>query len=486
MSHGHPTSRHVSIAGRRLEWLVVIHAGIAVVAVSWMFGGSVWWAKLPLSLWGTLGAVLTAWAVVRRHRLDPREGRRLLWWLLPFAVLVAQVMISLGNPHYQRVQFFEEEVFRPVQANAWIPGSARPDLAWGELWLLGGLYLTGFNLAAAVTRRRLLRGLGIVLVANALVLSVLGTVQKLTGAQGVFFGLVEIPRAVWFSTFAYHNHWGPFVLLCTAAALGLVFRSLGGSQQRPFWNSPAPTVLVTILFMAATTPLSTSRSTTILMGMLLAGAWLHGLFLIRSRRSPENPVGPLVGRLLLVAILGAGAIYWLGRETIERRLAVTGEQIAEARQLGAGNARLILYQDTWQMARDQPWFGWGLESYATVFQRYNSRPISPVDGLPQYYEQAHSDWLQLLAELGITGTVCVILMAVLPLLSGGRRLWQSTYSRYLTVAVLLIAAYAWVEFPFACPAVVLAWWIGLFIAVCHARLAPKDSGRHHHPVDSSA
>ncbi|MBC8011436.1 MAG: hypothetical protein H7067_15235, partial [Burkholderiales bacterium] len=37
----------------------------------------------------------------------------------------------------------------------------------------------------------------------------------------------------------------------------------------------------------------------------------------------------------------------------------------------------------------------------------------------------------------------------------------------------LLAAYAWLEFPFACPAVVATWWIHFFSALRLSQLTPS-------------
>jgi hypothetical protein len=45
---------------------------------------------------------------------------------------------------------------------------------------------------------------------------------------------------------------------------------------------------------------------------------------------------------------------------------------------------------------------------------------------------------------------------------------------YLLIGCTLVLLYAWVEFPFGCPAVIAAFWTALFSAVRLARLAPAQ------------
>jgi O-antigen ligase len=128
------------------------------------------------------------------------------------------------------------------------------------------------------------------------------------------------------------------------------------------------------------------------------------------------------------------------------------------------------------MAEDKLWFGWGMSSYPHVFSRlYNTRE-SKVDRLPVFYNDAHSDWLQSLAEHGIIGSALLALCALVPL-------WQVRISSsvgplagYLLIGCFLVLLYAWIEFPFGNLAVVLTWWVLFFAAVQTARLRQREEG----------
>ena len=116
-----------------------------------------------------------------------------------------------------------------------------------------------------------------------------------------------------------------------------------------------------------------------------------------------------------VFAVGLGAIFLLGRPVIEARLETTRQQVEDIRRHGDFGARQQLYADTWHMARDKLWFGWGLGSYATVFGIYNSQyAVEPWFG-QTFYAQAHSDWLQSVAEVGLTGTGLLRCYGLLPL-----------------------------------------------------------------------
>jgi O-antigen ligase len=313
--------------------------------------------------------------------------------------------------------------------------------------------------------------------ANALALAVFGTVQKLTHSSGLFFGLVPSPQEFFFASFVYHNHWGSFAILMTAAALGLVWHFARRREDRDFFHSPAFTWVIVVLALAAAVPLSGSRATTLLIAGLLGGALVHVLVRMvrRRRRFKESIVLPLAGAVASV-VLGLGAIWFVARDSIALRLAKTHEQVTTMRAEGTIGARAVLYRDTWQMARDKIWFGWGTASYPHVFQLYQTIKPNPADRLPIYYADAHSDWLQSAAEHGLVGTALLGLCALVPLAGLRPRHFASPVAGYLLAGCGFVLLYAWVEFPFGNAAVVLCWWLCFFSAVRYSRLETSTEG----------
>lgn len=459
------------------ERLAIAHAIVLVVASAWMFGGKIWWAKPILCLLVTPAAVLCVSEFIARG--GQAHARRIFWSLLPLGLLALQILASVGSPLLSLRQFGEDTLYALVSVPPWQPGSAHPDATWREAWLQGGLYLVGFNLFICVRSRRALRVLMAVLAVNAVVLSIFGTLQYLLG-RDIFFGLERAPHPAFFATFVYHNHWGPFVLLSLTLSLGLIYHY--GADFRPHRerHSPIPAGIVACLFMAGTVPLSSSRSGTLLIAVLLLVAYLHAAFrLLRRFRSAESERRQGAGVLaaMALAVLGSGwAIYQLGEKTIDRRIANTREQVAEMLTKGDVGQRRVLYRDTWAMARERIWFGWGLESYERVFPRFNTAAVSRVDGLPVAYQEAHHDWLQAVAELGLVGVALLLALVALPLILRPAPLFAYPISGYGMFGCVLVALYAGVEFPFANPTVFGLWWIVFFLSLRYALLStPRES-----------
>ena len=462
-------------ANSRLEFITALHVVALGIFSTWAFGGGTDWATFVMCLIGSFGPLVTL-AALRERRAAGQPSWAPLLALWPLFAFNALVLLSTLQPSL-RIAFIEGAyVYVPRSDLSNWPSSARPELALKQLWLFDGIVLSCFNVLLAVRQKRTLRNILFVLGINALVLAVFGSVQKFTGATGLFFNQVASPNTSFFASFIYHNHWGAFAILMLAICLGLLFSLQPWTGHRDFWHSPALAAVLAIFFLAVTIPLSASRSCSILAILLLSAASLHGLCrVVRYHRAEgKSTVGPSIA-LILTLVIAFIALIGLSREAIGTRVADTQAQIAQMEDTGSFGARAQLYGDTWRMACDRPWFGWGLGSYGTIFTFYNT--LHSRDNLPQYYADAHSDWLQLLAETGAIGTGLYLLFFLAPLFLLRRSGKIPSLPRYLLFGCGLILLYAWIEFPFGNPAVTLAFWTCYFSAVRWAQLDQRERAR---------
>lgn len=460
-----------------LEKLVLFHTGAFVIFTAWAFGGQAPFARQVIVWWGTAGMLLFVWSCLASRR--PAAGGlhpaiSLLWPLWLYDLLV---IASCFNPAFVEMTIEGERYWRVGDPIPWLPTSARPWLSARELWQFNGIVLSAFNVLLVVQRRSRLRLLLLVLAGNAMLLAVFGTFQKLVGAEGLWFGLVESPQPRFFSTFVYHNHWGAFTILNTVVCLALLFYYYRRGGYRDLWHSPVLLGAVATLLLATTVPLSASRSCTLLLGLLLGWALVHILIrVIRHRRKAGRPSFWPVAGIVGTALLAAAAIGFLGRAAISERARQTAAQLAGAETTGiTTSSRLTLYGDTWRMAMERPWFGWGLESYASVFPIYNSqRPVERWFPALRYTE-AHNDWFQSVAETGFVGTGLLATLVLGLFASPPWRRTDPVLPGYLLAGCCLILLYAWLEFPFANPAVMLTFCLLLCCAVRYAALDARTA-----------
>ncbi|MBW8782071.1 MAG: O-antigen ligase family protein [Verrucomicrobia bacterium] len=453
-----------------LEKATLAHVGVLLLCASWVFGGNIWWARIALSIWASLSVGLTAAAFLQSGDRG-RDVRRKAWWLLPLLLFSALVIASTLNPSFRPISIEGETqlVHRGAARPDW-PSTANPEQTLRAWWFGAGVYLSAFNLVIILRRRSALCGLLVLIAANTLVLAVFGTLQKLMGL-GFYFGAATSPNPRFFATFIYYNHWGAFMILSLTTAAGLLFYFARSYEGRNLWHTPFSGALMGVLFIAISAPVSASRAATVLAALVVAVATAHALLRIATlRRASRRPVWPAI--LLLLALVGSatGAAGWLALRSIDERYTETRAALAQDQSLFTG--RLELYRDTWELAKRQPVFGWGLDSYGTAFQLIRPHSIRYRDRYEHSYVNAHCDWLQSLAETGFTGTFLLILMGALPLYGMSAAAFRKPLVGYPLLGCMIVLFYAWIEFPFGNAAVMITFWILLFTAIRLAQLSP--------------
>jgi O-antigen ligase len=452
-----------------LEYAVAGHVLVFLVGVSWAFGGNADWVRTPLAIWGSVGMLLTL-ALVARRQTRERIIAGTMSWAWPVIALNIVVAASCLTPNLMLLDRGGDAFLMPVRVAGWVPSSARPEAALRSLWLFDGIFFSCLNMALAFSRRGIIRILLAVAVGNSLVLSVFGTIQKLVGSSGIYFGAFKSPQDYFFASFVYDNHWGAFTILMLGACAGLVLRYATTRDGGGFFHGPAFAGLIAALVIGVSIPLSGSRACTLLLGVLAAAALAQGTTRVSRalRLSGATPAAALFAIVLATAAAAAG-VWMVAGESILSRAQKTREQVASMLSQHGIGARGVLYRDTWRMAREHPVFGWGMGSFPTVFALYNTQEPNS-DRIPVVYHDAHSDWLQSVAEIGLAGTA-LIGAAVLVPFSTARRSRLTPIPYFLLAGCTLTALYAWVEFPFGNVAVVLAWWLCFFGALHYMRLA---------------
>jgi O-antigen ligase len=400
------------------------------------------------------------------------EARRKAWWLLPWLFFVVLVVASAFNPSFTPVEFEGSTLLINTGApHPHWPSTVNPEQTLRELAFEAGVYLAAFNLLLAARSRQALRWLLVFGAANTVVLAVFGTLQKLS-AQGFYFGAATSPNIRFFATFIYNNHWGAFMVLWLATSAGLIFYHAINHRARDLWHSPFALAVIGVLVLATSAPVSASRAATAMAAFVFILVITHALGRIAAhRRSRRRPVWPPVVALLALSAITIGAVGWLAKRPINERYTET--RLALDKKKSIVEDRLELYRDTWTLAMQKPAFGWGLQSYGTAFILIRPRPLEAKRQYEASYVEAHSDWLQSVAETGFVGTSLLLLMTFVPFASVPWRMLAHPLIGYPLLGCVIIAFYAWVEFPFANGAVLIAFWTVYFASIRYARLQAR-------------
>ena len=111
-----------------------------------------------------------------------------------------------------------------------------------------------------------------------------------------------------------------------------------------------------------------------------------------------------------------------------------------------------------------------------MFTTYQARHPDLVthNGEKRYWEHAHNDIVQFPIELGAVGTGLLLLAGGYWIIVFLRaRFWRNPISACCVAGALLTAAYAWWDFPFQCPAILITWSVLWVAAAMWARFEEK-------------
>jgi O-antigen ligase len=183
----------------------------------------------------------------------------------------------------------------------------------------------------------------------------------------------------------------------------------------------------------------------------------QGLLLARAARSRRlAPVGAVA------ALAGIGVVAAIGLQEGFGRLASTSAYEV------TWNSRRQMYAAAWDLWQGFPWLGAGLGAFRDAI------PLTQPDDLPGTWWHAHSDWLELLATVGIVGAA-VFLAGLVPLVVRLARGWTADRPSEDRAAVLAalgalvsLAIHESIDFGLTMPAtaVTLAALLGTASAAC--------------------
>lgn len=236
-------------------------------------------------------------------------------------------------------------------------------------------------------------------VASALFALMRQTTQR--GATEFLFPHVRLDRG--YGQFINRNHFAFLMEMGLGLALGIIAGG-GGRRERmllylaaaiPIWvalvlsNSRGGVLsmlcqllLLALMFSAVRKTKSTGAKQAAISGLARVGA--SGIFRLT------------VGAFLLAATLIG--IVWVGGEQMVSRLeTIPSEITVEAQESGPGTSRKEIWEATWRMIKEHPLAGVGMGGYWTAIPQYHlaSGKMTP--------QQAHNDYLELLASGGVIG-----------------------------------------------------------------------------------
>lgn len=320
------------------------------------------------------------------------------------------------------------------------PVSVSPHATRQQLLLLVSLTALFFLVArwAAVNGRARFLAVGVAV--TAFLVSLFGLVQHLTW-NGRIYWFRRVSSASAFGPFVNHNHFAGYVGMVIPIAVCLAFavterRHRGDSDEFAFdrWGRAGlafygAVVLVVALFF------SLSRG-----GILSSAVSGLLLFALVARRMESRVLVWATAAILVVVVVGL--IAWIGADVVSHQIMTYRTAGNEA----SFQSRIMVWRAMIDRLDSFLWTGSGLGTFEDSFA-----PFTPP-GSSRRWDRAHNDYLQLVWETGVVGSVLVLAGSVVFL----RRYWwpalrargeQDSLLRVgLAVSFLSIALHSLIDF----------------------------------------
>lgn len=237
---------------------------------------------------------------------------------------------------------------------------------------------------------RRLRTLTRTIIIFGFVLAMFGLTQSLTSDGTRVYWFRQLTQSTAFGPFINRHHFAGYMELTLALPLGLLFSGALETHKRPLYAFAA-------LLMAVSLILTNSRG-----GMISLVAEV--LFVIVVAGPGVGSERSRTGSRFRGVLLRAGAALAFAIVLLFGAVAVGGPGVFN-RLLGTVNAadpttgRAHFWNVTLDVIKHHPFIGSGLGSFGVIYTRYDY-------GNGMYrLEQAHNDYLQILADAGIVGAL---------------------------------------------------------------------------------
>lgn len=266
------------------------------------------------------------------------------------------------------------------------------------------LILTGLLLLSHVNSQKRLRALILTIICVALVSALFGLLRQTAQREAAGFFLPYLPPRTGYGQFINGNHFAYLMELSLGLPLSFVLsRSLGRKRWLLFAGLATPLLLALVLANSRGGLLGLTGE--FLFIVLLANQPQPGTHVddsaarsttIFSRLSQVRWLRRLAGVVLTLVLLFG--ISWVGGDSLINKLeAVSGEVSQVDESAREGTRRIEIWRATWRMIAENPLTGVGFNGYAVAIPHYH---IASGNLIPQ---QAHNDYLEILASGGIIG-----------------------------------------------------------------------------------
>ena len=260
------------------------------------------------------------------------------------------------------------------------------------------IYFIFFAAALAfINNQKRLQKIVFIIIVFGSLMAFFGILQRLAGADAIY-GLRPSPNALPFASFINQHHFAAFMEMTIGITLALIFGQATKKDKQILLIIAAVVMGIAILLTGSRGGLISLLG---VIGFLVTANLLGGRKKGENSGSEDNRknfrrnLSFVAGGLALMLVLFGAVLLLGGDESLLRGIGF------EANQADISSGRKHFWQIGLKIFLDYPILGAGLDSFGTAFTGYDT-------GIGSFrVEQAHNDYLQVLAEAGILGFACV-------------------------------------------------------------------------------
>ena len=325
-----------------------------------------------------------------------------------FILPMPQAWVAVLSPEAAAVQDLRYAGF---DQSTWMALSVDPYTSRVS-WFKSLLYVICFALTLLViSNRDRAKQFSYVLVIFALFLAVYGLMLHLTEYSHQWFGTAISHAARASATYVNPNHFAGFLEMTLAIGIGLLIAGLRDSQAQT-WKQFLKRVLewifspkmrlrlmLCVLVIALVATHSRMGNTAFFASMIIVGV----IGIAFSRHATRGTVVLLVSLIAIdVFIVGS----WFGLEKLANRIEQTSVAYRQNESTESVETRTEPAKYGIDLIADYPLFGAGPGSWYVAFPRYRGGDLS------SFFDYAHNDYVQFVAESGLIGGAVLFAIVV--------------------------------------------------------------------------
>ncbi len=291
-----------------------------------------------------------------------------------------------------------------------------------------------FLATQTLTRSSQARKLAVILAVFGFALAAFALLQGVS-PNGKLYWVRQPRMGGWiYGPYVNHNHYAGIMELLVPIPLVLALSRLAHEKERIVAGVAAAVMVGTIF-------LSGSRGGMLAIFVELA---LLAVVMLRQKKSVRIAIAAAAFAAVLIAMLA-----WLGGQGLTTRVSSIS---TETRGEISGGMRLSIDRDAVHMFRQKPVMGWGLRTFPVVYPQFRSFYTN------FFVNEAHNDYLQLLAETGLLGFGVMLWFLVVLYRRAVTKLtnWTSDVNGAVTLACILglsgILVHSFFDFNLQIPA----------------------------------